>query len=136
MAAIARFSPADLEAYVSRLEKPLWAGDAPRFGEAPLLVIMPRSIMWRRLPAPASVGTSGLAWSHLSAQAVAGIRNGRMICIALQDRPADGGESSRREPTNRFTARDCRDVPRADERLTIVLGMLDLDTGTLHLQIN
>ena len=135
LAAIVRLSASDMETYQTRLEKPLWAVSVPRFGDAPIQPISPGTIMWRSLPIPASVGTSGVGWSSLSARAVSSIRSGRMLCIALQRRQTDREDSGSAAPARRFTARDCTDVPRTDERLTIVLAALDHETRTLHVQI-
>jgi hypothetical protein len=135
VAVIAQLSASDMEAYLLRLEKPLWVRSIPSFGDAPLQPISPGSIKWRSLPVPASVGNSGVGWSSLSARAVSGIRNGRMLCVALQDRQTAQGHSSATRPAREFTARDCMDVPRTDESLTVVLGALDFETRTLHVMI-
>jgi hypothetical protein len=135
IALIAQLSQAEMDSYRAKLESPLWLSRIPDFGDTALQVISPGSIKWRSLPTPVAVGNNGVGWSSLSARAVARIRNGHMLCVALQERKLAGKSGGGPTQLRSFTARDCIDVPRTDTGLTILFGAIDHDTRTLHAMI-
>lgn len=74
-------------------------------------------------------------WTKLSAAEMRGLSRGRVPCIALQGKPRTI-RTTQSSNAPRYAASECSELAKTDRVAVVVLGVLDLDTGTLHMLIN
>ncbi len=136
IAAIVRFTEPQFKAFAGRLDtQRTWEQGAPRYDGLPLEIISPENPRWQGLPVPTYAGERRVRWTNLSEAEASRMRNGRVLCVALQRKERAWNAQANGE-TPRFVAHDCSVLAQTDRSAAVVLGALDHDTKTLHMIMN
>ncbi len=150
--AIVRFSKSQFADYIARLDDPrVWLPvplDYRGLGLNP--PYSPSALKWTELPGAPSAGNRRVRWGHLSREEIYKARNGRAFCLALRQPPgkrrsdwwyeAPKGHEHRfplETPSrlDRYNAVGCAELGRSERPATLIQGLIDVDTRSLHMII-
>jgi hypothetical protein len=126
---IARFTPAQLDAWTATLDDPaVWIPIPYEFeGVAIEGVVAADALRWRDDGVPAFAGDAPLRWGWLHEPAVYEVAGPIAYCVAAVRRSdPDGGA---------FDLRGCRDVPSDQSPFSYALAVLDPDRGVLYMHL-
>lgn len=134
--AIAHFTRQQLDEYTSKLDDPgLWQPVLSAYGDIPIMAYSAEALRWMPPPAPAFAGDRRINFGNLSLNADIRVRNGRVLCFALQGQFDGRQPKSFHEQPSHYIAKACSEYERRETVGTYFLAVLDFDTGTLHMAI-
>lgn len=131
--AIVRFSPEQFRAYVSELDDPrVWRPGHLSPGGGTEIPVSSEALRWSDMQGSNVANDLPGGWGDLSREQVSQIRNGKVLCFTLtMTRPDSGAESE-----SHYGTKACSNIGPTDQLGAYILGVLDLDTRTLHMIVN
>lgn len=134
---IVTFTPRQLADFIGTIDDPArWKPAPATHNGVEVEWYSAEARRWTPLPPPLYVGHHRIGWGNLSREAVAGVRNGRVFCLALQTRPTSRNPDAFPESDYRYVAKACGELSRTERVNVIVKGVLDTQARKLHIRVN
>ena len=135
--AVAGFTELQWKAYLQQANQiSPWPLTNAALEGKPLDLASAGNIAWRASPLPDMVGDHSIRWSKLSSERVSLIRQGLWLCIALRFKRWDERGEGDRSKLPEYAAHDCSSIKPKEKVSKLVIGILDLDTKTIHVVMN
>jgi hypothetical protein len=135
--AVAEFTEPQWAAYLQQANQTAqWSLKNVALEDKPLDLASAGNLSWRPSPLPDMVRDHSIRWSKLFSERVSAIRNVRWLCIALRIKRWDERGEGDRSKLPEYAALDCSSISLRQSVSKLVIGVLDLDTKTIHIVMN